>query len=161
MIIIPQKWLDVARKHKGIIAGGCLRDLVLGNMPPKDVDIWVEGLVQADVPPEATEEYIAGMFTVANVTQDGITYQIIRHNKGTMRQLVDGFDIGLCKLGYDPDLWFANPWYIHQDFVEDAVNHTLTIYRDDTPLHEKHLASVSAKYPDYKIIRDEGLEILF
>lgn len=68
-VVVPHEWLTVARANGGVLAGGCLRDLVCGRMPPKDVDIFVPGYKQ-----EGGEKEYADGFKVANVIEGDVTY---------------------------------------------------------------------------------------
>lgn len=145
MIYIPNQWIDMARRHHGIIAGGCLRDTILGK-PMKDVDIFVEGLIQA----EDANAYMNG-YKVENLTYGGFDYQICKHRFGS--DFMSTFDLGICKVSYDP----VEGYVFSQDFVQDIAKRTITVLRTDMPNHEEHLARVVAKYPDFTIVTKMGL----
>lgn len=146
---IPDAWIAMAKKYNGIIAGGCLRDLLL-QRPIKDVDIFVAGLMQENV------KYADG-FAVDDVFDaEGTQYQIICHRFGSIEGIIENFDIGLCKLWCEPapPAPQFNPYVVrlHPDFVRDMVNKTITALRDNGTNHAEHLRRVMQKYPDYRLV---------
>lgn len=147
MLVLPYEWLQMARRHRGILAGGALRDLVTGRLPPKDVDIFVPGLLEGD----GQEAYMDG-FYVNNIDHNGTRYQIIKHRFGEGDDFLCQFDLGLCKVSFDP----MAGWTFTEDFVHDIANRQITVLNTHHFNHEKHLASVVARYPDYTVVPYEG-----
>lgn len=159
MLNVPYDWIRVARGcGKGaIIAGGALRDLVFNRLPPKDVDIFIPGLKEG-IDSVTHDEYMEG-FQVENRLIGEIQFQIIKHRFVDVHDILGQFDIGLCMIAYDP---FEFRWVFTEQFVNDAVNKTLTIYRDWNFNYEKHLVSVLSKYSDFRVVKDiDGVEALF
>lgn len=146
-IKVPLKWLDMARKHNGIIAGGCLRDLVLGGQPPKDIDIFLmyQTLTEAF---QASEEYADG-FRVLKTIEDGESYDLIEHRFTKAEEIMEYFDLGICKLYCDPA---DGEIRFHEDFLADVQNKTITIVRPGNVGHADHLVRVCNRYPDYRVI---------
>lgn len=147
-MIVPHEWCHVARRHNGVIAGGCLRDLILGR-PIGDVDIFKGGLLEGD------ERYVEGMHRHI-LKEKGVTYDIVTHRWGRY-EFLDQFDVGLCKVAYDPR---KDQWIYTDDFVHDLANRTLTIV-NGSQLTTRHLAKVQAKYPDFKLVRELDDELPF
>ena len=146
-IVVPPHWILNAKINGGVLAGGCLRDLVCGRMPPKDVDVFVPGHKEAD----GEKEYADG-FKVTNVVEGAVTYQYIKHRFSDIDEMLDHFDVGLCQIAYDAD---SKMFKCTAAFFEDFVNRTLTVLRNNGEQHEKHLASVRSRYPDYRVVVEE------
>lgn len=144
---IPPLWLEQAKRWPdGVIAGGCLRDLIL-NKPVNDVDIFVPGLTAEES--EGVDEYAMG-FVVINTLENGIKFQIIKHRFQDIFDVLDHFDTGICKVAY------PGYWLLTADFQKDVNNKTITVYRENWR-HEPHLEKLKAKFPDFKIENETHL----
>lgn len=119
----PLEWRLRARVYRGVIAGGCLRDLYLGR-PIKDVDIFVAA-------PDM------------RARKEGI-FEIIDKPFRDANDLIESFDIGLCQIAYDLEAGYITS----PTFWRDVEDKTLTVFSK----HLKHLGRLAEKYPDYRII---------
>ncbi len=142
--LIPVEWDRVARRFGGLLVGGCLRDTLFGR-PVKDVDIFVPGLTAAECKEES--EYHDGNRLVREFSEGGWDYQIVKHRySDDPFEVLDSFDIGLCRIAYRNGLLL-----LHPDFIGDMQNKRLTVRRK-TRSYEKHLARLAEKYPDYEVV---------
>jgi hypothetical protein len=124
----PLDWRLRARLAGGILAGGCLRDMLLGR-PIKDIDIFVPS---------------KGAFYAENAGH----YQIIHKDFNGPLDLLNGFDLGLCQIAFDGRVFIRTP-----AFLEDVMNKTITVFS----VQQEHLTRVHAKYSDFTvIIREDG-----
>lgn len=143
---IPTVWLEQAAKYLGaIIAGGCLRDLLL-NKPINDIDIFLPGLTAEEV--EGVDEYAMG-FMVTDVINKGVKYQIIKHRFQDIHDVLEHFDTGICKVAY------PGYWLLTDDFQKDVKNKTITVYLKNWR-HKPHLDKLKEKFPDYTILDETG-----
>lgn len=139
----PKEWLEFASKcPKGVIAGGCLRDWIIGASI-NDVDIFVPGLTAEEA--EGIDEYAMG-FRVTNVIEHQIKYQIIKHRfQNGIEEVLDHFDIGICKIAY------PGYYLLHEHFIEDYQHKILTVHLRNWR-HEPHLEKLREKFPHWEVI---------
>ncbi len=88
--------------------------------------------------------------------ENGWDYQIVKHRYAGNDpfDIISHFDIGLCRIAYRDGLRL-----LHPDFVIDMQTKRLTVHLK-TRSHEKHLARLVEKYPDYTVV-DEANEFEF
>lgn len=149
------------RSDNFVIAGGYLRDMVLGKKP-KDFDVYYGGPLLPGIEDLQTLEsktlttgddqyehnYIC---TIKKVSGHRLPIEIIQltlpvvHVTG--KGIADKFSLGLSKIAFDPKTGL----YVAPEFLEDANNRTLTI-RDRGWGEEgviSHAKRIADKYPDY------------
>lgn len=153
-----------------ILAGGAVRDVIL-DKPIGDIDIFffsalefqtakrhfngARGIVQTKVSnDESYGERDWESHKYSDVST-GVEYNIIYNPKvGNTAQLLDTFDVGLCKIYFDIDKGV----YKHPHFIEDMVNKTLT-FRPNTGAKATeagisvvwHIPKLIKKFPDYEV----------
>ena len=138
-----------------VIAGGCLRDIVLGNLP-KDWDIFVplafddvDQEVDATLYAEAFDDVVEPDFVEAEhyreifgknmviynasfTFEEGLPFrtiiqpQLISKSFRNYEDLLDGFDHSLTKIACTP----TGQVYIHPDFTKSLDTGVITCYND-------------------------------
>lgn len=171
-------WLDsgwagpVNPYSKAYVAGGFLRERATKRgVPVKDVDVfllnhapthmriieylakWGYKHVVTDIG-EYGEDLATQVLKFSHKTLVDMDVIFVDRNIQTKEQLLDAFDIDLCKICWHPDEGFYAP----EEFFKDLNNKTITyrqgvspILPDHSPNH-LHLQRVVAKYPDYAVI---------
>ena len=151
--------MDLMKDYRGldwIIAGGFLRDIVLG-VTPSDVDLYVGYKGEL---PENFEKHTGdgkgtsaeGSSIIKDVYQgkyQGVEYDIMTFDKPrSMREATEkvllSFDYGICRIAYS----IGNGFMVTEDFRDDVVNQTLTCLRPEATL--KHKEKLMNKFPTYK-----------
>lgn len=160
-------FLKVIQKFdaRAVIAGGYLRDMILG-VQPKDVDIWIYKQLPKelvlDLPPDSYKvlrripvQNSFAMKCIVSVEWRGITFDIIQLRDPTIRA-VDRFDFGLNQVWYDGKLIHTTP-----AFDYDQKNKTITYlnssenYTRLDRIIKERIPRMRAKYPTYEV---EGLD---
>lgn len=143
--IVPRAWRGVLGiinencnpSRINYIAGGALRDLVLGRVP-RDVDICVQegawcgpehlqslralGFESSDIVPHpVTEDDLSapaddrGITRVFDFAHDGFLFQIVeRRSNPSPADKIREHDFGICAVAWDGDTW-----YVSDDFLSD------------------------------------------
>lgn len=138
-------------KNPVIIAGGYLRDTILGK-PIKDIDVFsTTHIGSIDFISHYTKIEPCKRYEGSNIL-DVYQHKVTRINYiqvNTLDGFLNNFDIGLCRIYYNISADFLRT---SQDFEQDVRNKTITLLK---PSHGDHLERVCAKYPDYKVIRGD------
>lgn len=138
-----------------VIAGGCLRDIVLGN-PPKDWDIFIplafddvdqeiDATLYAEVFDDVVEpddiasshykEIFGKNMVIYNASfhfEEGLPFrtyicpQLISKSFSNYEDLLDGFDHSLTKIACSP----TGQVYIHPDFTKSLDTGVITCYNN-------------------------------
>lgn len=145
----PELW-DKILSHfpeGSIIAGGAIRDYILG-VEPKDFDVFgsystynqeVEGMehLTQNTNDEHAEEYNA-MREIAIVMKgeiEGVKVDYIGHHLEDPVQVIEAFDTGINQVFYaspqEGGLFPGGMLYKKKAFVEDMTNNTVTVLRGD------------------------------
>lgn len=158
------EWLyHIAQDHPVYIAGGFLRDSLLGR-PVKDIDVYILLGENAELKRFAHKPTVYKKMT--SVTYEGDPSNCIRNvyqctsagfdriNIITMGPYVNfsefienSFDIGLCKIYYDVG---AGTLHTTPEFEKDVRNKTLTVSHYSP--ENDHLRRILAKYPKYTVV---------
>lgn len=184
----PELW-DKILSHfpeGSIIAGGAVRDYVLG-VEPKDFDVFgsystydvgVEGMEHIDLDDNEThtEEYLA-MREIAIVMKgeiEGVKVDYIGHHLEDPVQVIEAFDTGISQAFYaspqEGGLFPGGMLYKKKAFVDDVTNKTVTVLRGDRlertqARFERFNAKMNGEYtliiPDEVIVVDEQSDIPF
>lgn len=168
---IPAIWintLDEIRKicPEATIAGGALRDYFNGR-PIKDIDIFVMFDDNKDLYRIFKNTFVDVIEVIhtdggkpsPSQLQNGGSYpahyqfyicdwlfEITQSMKPFYREdIIDVFDIGLCKIVYG-----NNDIVMHEDYKNDLANNTLTLLTED-PSAKIHAERIHSKYPDFTI----------
>ena len=167
---VPAEWLETLQFVGGrnsYIAGGALRDLVIGSTP-KDVDIFVGPDWQSaylDYLGDASEvrqgapfdkhpaSWSAGDSTIEriiNLTREsGTLYQIIeRKDNLTASEMLGRFDFGLCRIAYS----LTEEWIIHNDFLLDLHHRSFTVRANHYPeASRKRGQAFKKRFPGWSV----------
>lgn len=121
-----------------VIAGGCIRDYLLG-FPPKDIDVFVNQKILVESGPfnlmdhlteyETNPEFCPEVTGVLEGVFFGdLTVQIIGRPMENFsgETLIEKFDIGICRCWFDGEI-HDTPWA-----TADRANETLTILRAES-----------------------------
>jgi hypothetical protein len=127
--VFPSKWEKIrnltaqkAHPHDVVIAGGAIRDHLLG-IPAKDLDLFVLDIAAE----EANQRFgsVLSNYGVArNVhkTINGISCDIIFLDcEKTAQEVLNRFDLGICKVAWD-----GQSFLISEDFLRDARDRKIT-----------------------------------
>lgn len=132
MIDIPKAWQDVRDQIENetgcpvVIAGGCLRDLVLG-LEPKDIDLFIVGLpaARAEAMYGATLQNYGQVTTARHLPLEinGLACDLVflADPSEMAEDIIAGFDYGLCQIAYDGTVLCAT-----KAFWTDVNHKTLT-----------------------------------
>lgn len=126
-----------------MIAGGCLRDGVLG-IPRKDIDVFIPydawdkvytSLTRTgySIGPASDEEYIDDSFSVYRTLIMGVNIDLVvchEWSGRSMHDVLNSFDAGICQIGYRLRSGFATG----SQFFKDYDNRTITRI---TPPHSR------------------------
>lgn len=157
------------RLGKRLIAGGYVRDLLFGGdrVLPKDIDVWVQRrgrsvddltVIARDVFHRAKQEigvvHNAGnqygngniVFTSAGAS-DIEPIELIFHDHGDHRDLMDYFDIDICKCYIGAS---GLPVATTNAVVSQRNKHLILRNQGDMTRYLDHVKRVIAKYPDMK-----------
>lgn len=148
-IELADRALRKFKSHKPIIAGGYVRDTLLGETP-KDIDIFIAGspffeeriFLMAEGFVTSTSEY--GDYRVYNKGN----VQIIFHQFNSNNDLMNDFDIACCECYVDIDstLHLTDRW---KESIENK-EHFVRVPKDNpfrAGLSAYHISRVIEKYP--------------
>jgi hypothetical protein len=121
-----------AGRH-AIIAGGAIRDHILG-LPVRDIDIFVLGMSALS----AKQIFGADIIEYAGVeeanhqyhTRDGLTLDLVFSRYDNVREVLEHFDLGICRVGWDG--W---DYVVTDDFEFDRRNAKITTFYPSTSGH--------------------------
>ncbi len=169
---IPPEWAEtlsqiapLASEDPCYIAGGALRDLIIGRVP-KDIDIFVGRnwqqanldylgeveLVKAGAPADQdrgswseADDTIERIYEVRRPS--GLLYQIIeRADNPAPMEMLDQFDFGICRIAWEP----VYGWVIHNDFLRDFSALTFTVHGTRYPAASiKRAESFAKRFPGW------------
>ena len=113
-----------AGRH-AVIAGGAIRDLILG-LPVKDIDIFVLGMTAQ----AAREIFNAQIVEYAGVeeakhqyrTNGGLTGDLVFSQYDNVRDVLAHFDLGVCRVAWDGD------FIVTDDFEADRQAGKITTF---------------------------------
>lgn len=131
------------------VAGGYVRDK-LNNREFKDIDVFLIG-----DEPLYEDEAMMIRYDLRGAIEleapNGIKVNLIRlGERHTLKSILERMDIGLCQIGVDTD----GEFYCTEAYLRDVKNNTLTqMFVPTTPADHDHLARVSAKYPDMRVVQ--------
>lgn len=151
--------------ERAVVAGGYLRDIMLG-VQPKDVDIWIYNRLPKelvlDLPPDSYKvlrripiQNSFAMKRIISVEWKGITFDIIQLRDPTVRA-IDRFDFGLNQAWYD-----GTSIHTTLAFDKDQRDETITYLNNSENytrldrIIKDRIPRMIAKYPTYKVV---GLE---
>jgi hypothetical protein len=143
------KLAHVTQIDRYFVAGGYLRDR-LNNRPFKDIDIFVPGHEPLDEGDTMGIRYdLRGAMELT--AGDGTVLNIVRlDQRHTLKSILERMDIGLCQIGVDTD----GDIYCTEAYLRDVKNNTLTVmFTPSTEADHDHIARVSAKYPDMRVVQ--------
>lgn len=134
----PKLWREILSSHspKAIIAGGAVRDYLLGLGEPKDIDIFLP--VGAGYALNGTWQFLGnsepnpgynepGIAEVQNyLYKDHHKVQLVYVDKVPWKFVRYNFDIGVCMAYFQLDKGLV----MYDEFVHDWENKTITMFRD-------------------------------
>tara|TARA_R110002020_G_scaffold2385_4_gene11061 strand:- start:47 stop:598 length:552 start_codon:yes stop_codon:yes gene_type:complete len=136
--------------RKFTIAGGCLRDDLLGR-PVKDIDIFIHGFSTDPVPEgceDAGERNAYLMFAKTVYVGSEEINLIFLRGEWCALDVAARCDIGICQVA-----WTKGTGLVYTDaFVKDVVFKTLTVTRN-TSLD--HVERVERKFYDFESVRGD------
>lgn len=154
---IPARWAEALEADRGYIAGGCLRDLIIG-VPPKDVDIFTDEVDLRNM--QRLGDVSKGVFEFEGDYQNALevwnigpplssstSLQVIVNYDEHLdpREAIDRFDIGLCRVAWD-----LKGWVVHSYFIEDLEEETFRVRSDRTPAStRRRMKRFRRRYPDF------------
>lgn len=170
--IIPRAWVTElawleSRDLRGFIAGGAVRDLILGR-PHKDVDIWLTA-DKADIASAVAVEdgwrtvceggyVITDLLAIYEYERGGETFNVIVCRFDTQDQIVGRFDFGIsravikrlpCPIGggtypVECDL------QLYPEFLEDMTRKVFKVRHDNGAKRTaKRWERFQERYPDW------------
>ena len=144
---IPKEWEEARRRisseagHHTIIAGGAIRDHVLG-LPAKDIDIFVLGMSAR----AANETFGAEITEYAGVEEAKHHYQplgnglpdidLVFSQYTNVRDVLADFDLGICRVAWDG--W---DFVITDDFARDLHERTITVFDNSYADHRNRVVA--------------------
>ena len=145
---IPVEWENARRyiasvtEHPAIIAGGALRDNILG-IPIKDVDIFVLGLHSqmayylfgAERVENFEYDYGDHHARLANANILGVNVDLVTLSHATLKTVLENFDLGICRIAWD-----GYHLHITDDFMHDYTEKTITSFCRSVSDHRDRVA---------------------
>lgn len=140
--------------HKGYIAGGCFKQLFLGEKI-KDIDLFFETNSDADAAisyysgnDEFKQVYSNDRVTGFKCQKTGIVVEVISSFLGSPAEMIGNFDFTITKAFYcKNELDGAYEFYHHNRFFEHLTNRKLVI--DDRVLFPLSTFNRSYRYVKY------------
>jgi hypothetical protein len=175
---LPEDWLAILRTVQihfadAVIGGGALRDLLL-KKPVKDIDIFVgwssgdieslERRIRSKLPwsmlpcQSSLKNYDLNFTGVVQVWNgepsrlSGKRLQIIALDEPvTVDVVINRCDFGICRIAHD-----GERFYLHEDFVRDAVDQTFTLRRcSDVSAHSNRWWQFEQRFPGWRLVSEE------
>jgi hypothetical protein len=142
------------------IAGGCGRQIALGESNFNDIDVWFRTPFQFEQTKDRLNDTFGyEMYETFN-SENAVTYQVGNHKVQLIRRayyptvdaIFESFDFTCCQVAVDKELQAYGPG------IEDAKNNVLKLNRYDN----KAFLARYAKYVGYGYVMDpeEFLEII-
>lgn len=148
--------------ERAVVAGGYLRDIMLG-VQPKDVDIWIYNRLPKelvlDLPPDSYKvlrripiQNSFAMKRIVSVEWKGITFDIIQLRDPTVRA-IDRFDFGLNQVWYDGTSLHTTKAFDNDQKAETItyLNNSENYTRLDRIIKDR-IPRMLTKYPTYKVV---------
>lgn len=142
-------------EYRAVVAGGCALRWWRGHpVGANDVDVWFTNLVDLNL----MTSYLRKSHSVVADTPNAITFnatidnraykiQLIKKLYKTIPDMLDNFDITVCKVATDGTQWFC-----HDDFAVDVRDRVLRV----TKMHP-HIVRRVIKYWSYGYQPDDTL----
>lgn len=147
--------LQIQGVENAIIAGGCLRDMLL-QKPITDIDVFYTGdipelhpsLVFGNVEMCAVEYENTGWQVTHDMTHKtfGISIQMIHVKNKTIKEHIDTFPTCLSRISYTKDEGLEG---IDSQFIICCVDKHLVF---DRKVDQSYLDKMKAKFPDWEVI---------
>jgi hypothetical protein len=158
--IVRTIYQGTSEKSGPWIAGGCGRQIVLGETDFNDIDVWFKDVIQfEEIQKRLNDEFGHGMYETYS-SDNAITYQVGKFKVQLIRRayypsldaVFDKFDFTCCQIAVNDDLTAYGPG------VEDAKNYVLKLNKFDS----KAFLARYAKYVGYGYVMDsdEFLDII-